>query len=195
MGFSSRKWAEIISNIASRIFFLIIILQIPLFRFPCRIGTCRTPIDIVACELIAGEIFPKFVVKAILYPGAVITSFTEGKIVPNCDHILTSYKSNMSKAPPTTDLKQLEVITGSYLCVAGAILGLIKRGRMSVCGLILVLWGIVREMFVGKYRSEDVCVYPEMIVTIVIALFSMRRDVRKLIRCCRFDSIVKWLSN
>ncbi|KAI3455347.1 hypothetical protein Pfo_012010 [Paulownia fortunei] len=198
MVFSSRKWAKIISNVASHVYFFIIIVQVPLFRFPCRIGTCETPIDIMACELIVSEIFPEVVVKALLYPGAIKRSFMEGSTIPNPDELLNSYKSNMREEPATTDLKQLEVIAGSYFCVAGALLGLIKRGRMSLYGLILILWGIARETFIGKHAtdpSEALCTYPEMMITIVIAFFSMRRDVRKLIRCCKPESILKRLKN
>ncbi|KAK4395307.1 hypothetical protein Sango_1685000 [Sesamum angolense] len=133
-----------------------------LFRFPCRIGVCLTPVEVVACQLIAGKAFPELVMKALLYPGAVKKSFMEGTTIPSPDQLLSPYKSNKRRARFTTDLRHLEVIAGSYLCVAGALLGLVKRGRLSLFGLILILWGISRE-----------------------------RDVRKLIKCCRTQFIVK----
>ncbi|PQP96838.1 uncharacterized protein Pyn_11683 [Prunus yedoensis var. nudiflora] len=42
---SSKKWASIISSIASCVYFLVIILQCPLFSVPCTAGICRTPIE------------------------------------------------------------------------------------------------------------------------------------------------------
>ncbi|KAK6148951.1 hypothetical protein DH2020_016476 [Rehmannia glutinosa] len=145
-------------------------------RFPCRIGTCQTPIDIMACQWIVSGIFPQVVVKALLYPGAIKRSLMEATIIPSPDELLNSYKSNMREPPAKTDLKQLEVIAGSYLCVAGAILGLIKRGRTSLFGLTLILWGITRDKFIGKHASEALCTYPEMMITIVIAFLSIRKD-------------------
>ncbi|KAG8379860.1 hypothetical protein BUALT_Bualt07G0133300 [Buddleja alternifolia] len=194
MGFSSRKWAEIISKFASRVYFFIIMLQLPLFRFPCRIGICQTPIDVTVCQLIASETFPQVVIKALLYPGAILKFFTQGTTIPSHDQLLNSYKSNIKEPPPTTDLKHLEVIAGSYLCVAGALLGLHKRGRMSLFGLALVVWGVLTEISsTGKHGidlSEDgVCIYPKMMIAIAVTFCSMRRDLRKLIRICKFKSI------
>lgn len=80
-----------------------------------------------------------------------------------------------------------QVIVGSYLCVAGAFLGLLRRGRMSYLGLTLILWGISREMLAGKHASGSTkapSLFPEMIITMIIAFLSMRRDVRKIIKCC-----------
>ncbi|PIN10849.1 hypothetical protein CDL12_16557 [Handroanthus impetiginosus] len=164
MGFSSRKWADIISKTASRLYFFIIIVRVPLFRFPCRVGICQTPIDIMVCQLIVSQIFPEVVIKALLYPGAIKRSLMEGKTVPDPDHLLNSYKSNMGEGHASTDLRHLEIVAGSYLCVGGALLGLMGRGRMSLFGLILIIWGVAR-------------------------------DVRKLIRCCKCKSIAKWLKN
>ncbi|KAK4428031.1 hypothetical protein Salat_1572100 [Sesamum alatum] len=108
MGYSSRKWAKIISKVAARIYFFIIIIQIPLFRFPCRIGICQTPVEVVACQLITSEAFPELVLKALLYPGAVKRSFTEGTTIPSPDQLLRPYKSKMQRARFTTDLRHLE---------------------------------------------------------------------------------------
>ncbi|KAL1565063.1 hypothetical protein AAHA92_07330 [Salvia divinorum] len=185
MGFSSKKWAQSISNFASLLYFLIIIVQVPLFRVPCRTGTCQTPMEVMVC---AGGFLPEFVVKALLYPGAVKQSLMKGAAVPSPDQLLHPYK--FRKAKPT-DLKQLEVIAGSYLSVAGAFLGLLRHGRMSYFGLILVLWGIAKEMFGGKHS----CLFPEMVITMVIAFLSMRRDVRKLLKCCKPGRVARRLTN
>ncbi|XP_042059720.1 uncharacterized protein LOC121804287 [Salvia splendens] len=188
MGFSSKKWAHIISNFASILYFFIIIVQVPLFRVPCRIGTCQTPVEVMAC---AGGFLPEFVVKALLYPRAVKRSLMKGAAVPSPDQLLHPYKFKKGKP---TDLKQLEVIAGSYLSVTGAFLGLLRHGRMSYFGLILVLWGIAKEMFGGKHAS-GACLFPEMVMTMVIAFLSMRRDVRKLLKCCKPGRFARRLKN
>lgn len=76
-----------------------------------------------------------------------------------------------------------QVIVGSYLSVAGAFIGLLRRGRMSYFGLTLILWGIAREMFAsGSTKAPSLS--PEMILTMFVAFCSMKRDVRKIIKCC-----------
>lgn len=72
-------------------------------RFPCRIGTCQSPVEVMAC---AGEILPEFVVKALLYPGAVKRALIKGAAVPSPDQLLHPYKFKKGKP---TDLKHLEV--------------------------------------------------------------------------------------
>ncbi|KAL8458070.1 hypothetical protein ACS0TY_034981 [Phlomoides rotata] len=187
MGFSSKRWAGRVATVASCVYFFIIIVQVPLFRFPCRIGTCETPIDVMTCQLIVSKIFPEIVVKALLYPGAIKRYLMEGAAILTPNQLLNSYKFNMRKASVTTDIKQLEVIAGSYLCVMGAFLGLVGRGRMSVFGLTLILCGIVKAIFTGRHCGKSACIYPEMMITMVVAFFCMRRDVRKLIKCYKPD--------
>ncbi|KAL0415324.1 UNVERIFIED_CONTAM: hypothetical protein Slati_3364300 [Sesamum latifolium] len=104
---------------------------------------CQTPIDVVACQLISGQAFPELVVKALLYPGAIKTSFMEGTTIPSPDQLLRPYKSNKRGARFTTDLRHLEVIAGSYLCVAGALLGLIIDGVMFNVGFHKQVEGIL----------------------------------------------------
>ncbi|XP_016652155.1 PREDICTED: uncharacterized protein LOC103341933 isoform X2 [Prunus mume] len=126
---SSKKWASIISSIASCVYFLVIILQVPLFRVPCTAGICRTPI---------------------------------------------------------------EVLAGSYLSVAGALLGLIKPGRMSLCGMLLIIWGLVREIILRKSTSTThVYIYPAMSIALFSAFLSITKDVRRIIRSCRHPRNVK----
>ncbi|WRX17329.1 hypothetical protein QQP08_009816 [Theobroma cacao] len=40
-----------------------------------------------------------------------------------------------------------EVFTESYFCVAGALMGLLKPGRMSMFGTLLVIWGLVKYKY------------------------------------------------
>lgn len=87
-----------------------------------------------------------------------------------------------------------QVIAGSYLSVAGALVGLIKRGRMSLFGSTLILWGILREIFIrnhASHPSKPLSIYPEMIITIIFAFFSAKRDVRRIMRICKPDRIFK----
>lgn len=54
-------------------------------------------------------------------------------------------------------------------------------------GLMLILWGVLKARFTGKHGNESACIYPEMMITIVVAFFCMKRDVRKLIKCYKND--------
>ncbi|ESR40459.1 hypothetical protein CICLE_v10027228mg [Citrus x clementina] len=68
---SSKKWAAFISSIASSLYFCFVVFQIPLFRIPCRSRKCTTPIEVTCFQLIISEVFPEFVAKVLLYPGAL----------------------------------------------------------------------------------------------------------------------------
>ncbi|GAV65997.1 hypothetical protein CFOL_v3_09508, partial [Cephalotus follicularis] len=182
----SRRWASTISSFASCICFFLIFLQLPLFRVPCRSGICTTPLEVTSSELIASELFPAFVVKALLYPGAIANAIFNYKSFPSYKDLIKLYNlTNVRKAPTTTDLQRLEVLAGSYLCVAGALLGLIKPGRMSLFGTLLVLWGLAREVIIKKPAdsifSKAIHIYPTMLIAVVCAFLSIRRDVRKII--------------
>ncbi|KAL2555003.1 hypothetical protein Fot_08622 [Forsythia ovata] len=199
MASSSKKRARIISAIASRIYFFVIILQVPLFRFPCRIGMCTTPIEVALSQLIASEVFPDVAVKAFLYPGVVAKAVIGNTAIPSYEDLLNFCKfSYMKEAPAATDLKHLEVIGGSYLCIVGGFLGLIKPGRASLFGMLLVIWGIAREIILGKHvatkdPSKAVSIYSTVWIPVVCAFFSVRGDVRKLIRSCKAKHIAKKL--
>ncbi|KAK4590426.1 hypothetical protein RGQ29_020830 [Quercus rubra] len=184
---SSRKWARIISLIASWINFLLIIFQIPLFRIPCRSGICRTPIQVTCSQLIASELFPTIVVKALLYPGAIANALFKNKTIPSYNNLLELYNmTNMKAALATSDLHRIELLAGSYLSVTGAILGLIKPRRLSLFGTLLILWGLVREAIMRKsadrYLMEAIYIYPTMLIAVVFAFLSIRKDVRKIVR-------------
>jgi len=183
---SSRKWARTISLIASRIYFLLIIFQIPLFRIPCRSGICRTPIQVTCSQLIASELLPRIVVKALLYPGAIANALFKSKTIPSYNNLLELYNlTNMKVALATSDLHRIELLAGSYLSVAGAILGLIKPRRLSLFGTLLILWGLVREAMrksADRYLTEAIYIYPTMLIAVVFAFLSIRKDVRKIVR-------------
>ena len=79
-----------------------------------------------------------------------------------------------------------QLLAGSYLSVAGAILGLIKPRRLSLFGTLLILWGLVREAIMRKsadrYLMEAIYIYPTMLIAVVFAFLSIRKDVRKIVR-------------
>ncbi|KAL3631813.1 hypothetical protein CASFOL_024797 [Castilleja foliolosa] len=108
-----------------------------------------------------------------------------GTTIPTPHQVFNSYKYNMRGKSVNIDLKHLEVIVGSYLCVAGAVLGMVKRGRISLIGLSMIIWGVTREIITGsKNATQAKCIYPEMIFTLIAAFFSVTKDVRRLIGCC-----------
>ncbi|GLT49566.1 hypothetical protein SLA2020_231150 [Shorea laevis] len=181
----SRGWARSISSVASRIYFFLIILQIPLFRIPCRCGMCSTPIHVTSSQLIASEIFPVAVVKALLYPGAIANGLVRNMTVPAWDNLLSIYNlTNAKEASAITDLQRLEVLAGSYFCVAGALAGILKPGKMSMFGTLLVIWGLVKEGILGKPANTDptkaVYVYPTMLIALICALSSIKSDAKKI---------------
>ncbi|CAL5373531.1 unnamed protein product [Camellia sinensis] len=196
MAYSAKKWAGFISYIASRTYFLLILLQFPLFRVPCRGGICTTPLEVASCHLIATEVLPAVVVKILLYPGAVADAFLKNKSIPNFNNLLNAYPNfnNLKRFDDTNDIHRIEVIVGSYLSVAGALLGYLRPGRMSFVGTLLVLWGLAKELFMGRhqYPKKAISVYPTMLIAPVLAFFSIKGDVKKLIRSFRHHTKAKY---
>ncbi|KAM7258686.1 hypothetical protein ACFE04_014427 [Oxalis oulophora] len=181
---SSRKLATNISSFASFLYLIIIFFQIPLFRVPCRSGICTTPIEVTTSQLIASELFPKFAIKSLLYPGAVAKAFINGRDIPSYRyrHLLKLYNfTDVKHAPAATDLHRLEVLAGSYLCVAGAILGIIKPLRMSFYGTLLLLWGLAREILFKNGGFSPVKINFTMFVAVACAFLSMKCDVRRIL--------------
>ncbi|KAL0323685.1 UNVERIFIED_CONTAM: hypothetical protein Scaly_2335600 [Sesamum calycinum] len=92
---------------------------------------CTTPIQVTSSQLISSDVFPLPVVKALLYPGAVVNGLISNMTVPSWDNLLSVYNlTSIKEASAVTDLQRLEVLAGSYFCVAGSLIGLVKPGRM-----------------------------------------------------------------
>ncbi|KAL0709349.1 hypothetical protein Bca4012_016327 [Brassica carinata] len=87
----SKGWIKKLSSLASRVYFLLIILQIPLFRVPCRSGMCMSPIHVTSSQLISSEIFPVPMIKALLYPGAIVNGLATNMTFPKWDNVLDLY--------------------------------------------------------------------------------------------------------
>ncbi|KAJ8536239.1 hypothetical protein K7X08_034640 [Anisodus acutangulus] len=123
-------------------------------RFPCRIGTCTTPIEVSLSLLYANGVVPGGLVKALLYPGAIAKAIYKNNAIPSYGKLLEAYKfNNMKESPATHDLQNLEVIIGSYLSVAGALLGLMKSGRFSLTGILLITWGLDKQVLFRNYTT------------------------------------------
>lgn len=79
-----------------------------------------------------------------------------------------------------------QVLVGSYFAVAGALVGLLKPGRMSMFGTLLLIWGLVKEGILGKPVNKDptrsVYVYPTMLLALICAFSSVKYDVKKVVR-------------
>ncbi|KAK9682661.1 hypothetical protein RND81_10G087700 [Saponaria officinalis] len=184
----SRGWTSTrISKIASRIFFCLIFLQIPLFKVPCRSGTCTTPIHVTCSQLFASDIVPLGVVKALLFPGAIGHGLAKSRTVPSWSSLVDVYNlTSVKDAPVVADLKRLEVLAGSYFSVAGALIGILKPGRMSMFGTLLIVWGLVKEGFLARPANtetpQSIYVYPTMLLALVCAFASVKYDIKKAIR-------------
>ncbi|KAL2897855.1 Amino-acid acetyltransferase mitochondrial, partial [Bienertia sinuspersici] len=111
MAIPSRGWTSTrISTIASRCFFFLIFLQIPLFRVPCTSGMCTTPMHVTSSQLIASDIIPVVAVKTLLYPGAMVHGLVKDMSIPSWNNLVDSYNlTSVKDAPVTLDLKRLEV--------------------------------------------------------------------------------------
>lgn len=185
MASAARGWTNArVSKIAARIFFVLIVFQVPLFRIQCRSGMCTTPIQVTSCQLTANEIFPVAVVKALLYPGAAASSLITNMTLPKWNAVLPMYNlTDIKNASAVVDLHRLEVLAGSYFAVAGALIGVVKPGRMSMFGTLLVVWGLVKEGLLGKPVNTDptkaIYVYPTILLAIICAVSSIRYNLKK----------------
>lgn len=148
---------------------------------------CTTPVHVTSSQLVASDIVPVAAVKALLFPGAIAHGLVQNRTVPSWGSLLDIYNlTSVKEAPVVNDLKRLEVLAGSYFCVAGAIIGILKPGRMSMFGTLLVVWGLVKEGFLAKPANTDpaqsVYVYPTMLLALVCAFASVKYDIKKVMR-------------
>lgn len=80
------------------------------------------------------------------------------------------------------------------MCVGGAILGLIKPGRMGLFGILLLMLGLIREPIMGKSdltRAKGIQIHPTIFIALVSAFFSIRSDVREIIRTFNLKRVGK----
>ncbi|XVF26607.1 hypothetical protein REPUB_Repub14bG0033200 [Reevesia pubescens] len=115
---------------------------------------CKTPIEVTSSQLIASELFPTYVVEVLLYPGAIANAIFKNRAFPSYSRLLKLYNiNNLRKAHAASDLQRLEILAGSYLSVVGAFTGLLRHGRMSLFGMVLIIWGILSEIILGQFYS------------------------------------------
>jgi hypothetical protein len=139
---------------------------------------------VTSSQLVANEIFPPSVVKALLYPGAIATTLLNDMSFPKWGDLFEMYNlTNAKNASAVVDLQRLEILAGSYFCVAGALTGLINPGRMTLFGTLLVVWGLVKEGIFGKAANVDpassVYLYPTVVLALILAFSSITYNVKK----------------
>lgn len=179
-------WTASLPRRACQAFFLIILLQVPLFRVPCRSGTCTAPLQIAAAQLVTSKVVPHGVVKALLYPGACIQTLLVDSTLPQWSNLYEKYNLTNAASTQVIELNRLEVLIGSYFAVAGALAGLIKPGRMSLFGMLLLVWGLIREgVFDKSGKQLQVYMSPLMLFAVVCAFFSVKFDTQKVQRLAR----------
>lgn len=169
-------------------------------QVPCRSGMCTTPIQVTSSQLIASEIFPLPVVKGLLYPGAAVNGLVNNMTLPSWDNLLKIYNLTGAKeASAVTDLQRLEVLAGSYFSVAGALIGILKPGRMSMFGTLLIIWGLVKEGLLGKPVNTDptkaIFVYPTMLIALFCAFSAVKYDVNKVMQSAPAQPVAKPLKS
>ncbi|KAG2379779.1 uncharacterized protein HKW66_Vig0165580 [Vigna angularis] len=150
--------------------------------------------EVTSSQLIASEVFPRSIVKILFYPGAAAKAICNQKTIPSYKNLLNIHQFNTRAVSAASDIQHLEVLAGSYLSVGGAITGLIKPGRMGLFGILLLMWGVIRESIMGTSgfaQAKGIHIYPAMYIVLISAFFSIRKDVRKLIRTFTRKHVVK----
>jgi hypothetical protein len=150
--------------------------------------------------LVSNDIFPPAVVKAMLYPGAIMSSLTKSIAFPRWSDLFDIYNLTEAKnASAVVDLQRLEILAGSYFCVAGALVGIINPGRMTLFGTLLVIWGLVKEALFGKPMNSDptqsTYVYPTILIALICAFMSITYNVKKTAKSSPPVSIAKPLKS
>lgn len=69
-----------------------------------------SPIHVTSSQLISSEIFPVPVIKALLYPGAILNGLAKNMTFPKWESVLDIYNlTNVKEASAVPDLQRLEV--------------------------------------------------------------------------------------
>ena len=70
--------------------------------------------------------------------------------------------------------------------MTGAILGLLKQGRLSLFGMLILLWGLTKELIREEATHLDapssMHVSPVIFLGLLAALLSIKGDMRQIIR-------------
>lgn len=88
-----------------------------------------------------------------------------------------------------------QVIAGSYLAVGGAMMGMVRpgSGRMSLFGCLVAMWGIVwRKSSYYNHNKQYSRIYPTMFLAVLLAFLSVRKDVRRIVRCVKAQGNPSW---
>lgn len=80
-------------------------------RVGCRKGIYETPLELTTSQLIGSEFVPHFIVKALLYPGALADAILKQRSIPSYSNVLKLYNFNSRTIYPVSDLQRLEVGT------------------------------------------------------------------------------------
>ncbi|XP_004305324.1 PREDICTED: uncharacterized protein LOC101305497 [Fragaria vesca subsp. vesca] len=138
------------------------------------------------------DLMPTVAIKALVYPGAIAKALVKNEAIPSYSNLNLHDPSAVTAADAIADLQRLEVLVGSYLSVAGAFWGLIKPWRVSFYGVLLILWGLVKEFMLTKSADPSlIYIHPAMSIAICSAFLSIAKDVRRIIRSYRGLQIVK----
>eukprot|EP00850_Spirogloea_muscicola_P011724 SM000073S21500 [mRNA] locus=s73:537505:538490:- [translate_table: standard] len=186
---------------AAQAYVLLILLQAPMFRLPCRSGVCEAPLEVMVGQLLASRMVPVGVARALLFPGAVAGRIaaaaaesgsaggrTGPLVLPRWDNVLESYgMANVTTAVSPPEYKyRIEVMAGSYAAVVGASLQLVKAQKVSVLGPLLIAWGLLKDHLFGLPLSLESAAdgrpYPTLALLLAAALLSLRYDTARVRR-------------
>lgn len=82
-----------------------------LVRVACRKGIYKSPLELTTSQLIDSEVVPHFIVKTLLYPGALAKAILKQRSIPSYRNVLKLYNFNTRTIYPVSDLQRIEVGT------------------------------------------------------------------------------------
>lgn len=147
----------------SHFFFMIVLLRMPFFDLPCSGITCTSPLDIVITELHSYGQAPPSLLRTLTYPGALMQNVQEkirGKpfALPDWSKLLdplsdvTPKEPWVSSIPSTWDdfkAQDVDLIGGSFLVVAGAIMAVLAPSPTGTIGLMSIAFYGWRQSWDG----------------------------------------------
>ncbi|TKY71539.1 hypothetical protein E2542_SST00271 [Spatholobus suberectus] len=71
----------------------------------------------ISSQLIASEVFPLFIVKALLYPGAIAKEIYYQKTIPSYKNVLKLYNFNIRAVSFASYLPCLELGSKPFYCI------------------------------------------------------------------------------
>ena len=83
-------------------------------RVPCRSGSCTSPMQVTAAQLVYSKAIPHVVVQALLYPGACFQTLLRDATLPQWSTLLQKYSITDLPMDKVVELNRLEVCNETF---------------------------------------------------------------------------------